>query len=137
MRIIKFRIWDKIYDDWIIQEAGGVSGDGKILCYRSGGIIGGWITEYDQERFVIQKFTGLTDKNGTEVYEGDIVSVRMFGDWNDEVGCDVAYVVRWCPIQTGFRGFTKKMVVNDHSGIGLPQPITILGNILENPDLLK
>jgi uncharacterized phage protein (TIGR01671 family) len=86
--------------------------------------------------FVLQQFTGLYDGD-KEIYEGDIVQVKMYDDWDDEVGFDVTYGVAWCNIHVGWRGFTAAMKKRGSSGIGLPSPIKIVGNIFENPELLK
>jgi hypothetical protein len=62
----------------------------------------------------LMQYTGLKDKNGIEIYEGDIVRLAGYGD----------YLVEWPFIQLFESSFEKD--------IG-----EILGNIYENPELLK
>lgn len=72
----------------------------------------------------LMQYTGLKDKNGKEIYEGDVVK---FADWKPKV-----IEFGTC----GFIGFglknTEKFLMNYDS-----ENLEVIGNIYENPDLLK
>lgn len=71
------------------------------------------------------EFTGLLDKNGKEIYEGDIVH-------NDDAS--IRYVVEW-----QHTGFAMKLVGSKLSfdGSYFHPTTTVIGNIHDNPDLVK
>src|SRR5436190_3040511 len=77
MRPIKFRAWDTVIKQWRPFD------DDSLLISADGSI-----THYDDETILMQ--FGLTDKNGKEIYEGDVVRDEIgdaqvvFGD--DEIG---------------------------------------------------
>lgn len=57
MRSIKFRFWDEKYNCWV---------NDPIFVYPS--------TEMVKQGVVIQQYTGLTDSDGKEIYEGDLIN---------------------------------------------------------------
>ena len=71
------------------------------------------------------QYTGLTDKNGVKIFEGDIISL---GDPN------IKYLTMWRNA-----GFAAKLI-GASSYIGLTywaSDIEVLGNIIDNPELMK
>lgn len=120
MREIKFRAWgqfgskmnknEMIYDwqgtDWI--EYVGFDGDNY---------------------FEIMQYTGLKDKNGKEIYEGDIIEYPF-----ETLGA-TGGVIEWCK-----GGFTIKLlhtVSGYHQNIWTNDMYEIIGNIYENKELLQ
>ena len=106
MREIKFQVWNKKRKVMYFEELGR-DPDGTLIR---------------------RQYTGLKDKNGKDIYEGDIVQ--------DQEG---KHSVEWCEQEMGFRLFNVFFYKNDP---GFPNVILwidleVIGNIYENPELLK
>ena len=129
-REIKFRCWDKEgnnYSGWKPQMIYPETFSEQVETPNCQ-----FPHPYKTSRYEFMQYTGLKDKNGKEIYEGDICrlvpfednkhSEHMIGDrqvvWIDYHAC--FYFADWVPLHWG--GF---------------ESIEIIGNIYENPELLK
>ena len=127
--MIKFRAWDKVQKVMMVPRDMQTDSDGNIF-YVEARSLDGEYDEGDLDVFELEQFTGLKDVNGKEIYEGDIVksnykyaqpniSQIIMEDGNSYItGEDLA---------TG-----NEMLVSDHIG-----EIEVIGNVHENPELLK
>lgn len=81
--------------------------------------------EYDFSDIELMQFTGFKDRNGVEIFEGDIFTL---GDLN------ILYQVVWH--NAGFMG--KQLKSSSYVGLlHWKNKIEILGNIHENPEMLE
>lgn len=78
----------------------------------------------------VGQYTGMTDKNGTKIFEGDII------DFSDRSYSDGYGVVRYDAEGTEF-----EFVYDDHyEGLGrcyYPEDVEVIGNIYDNPNLVR
>lgn len=78
----------------------------------------------------VGQYTGLTDKNGTKIFEGDII------DFLDRSGYDDYGIVQYDVNETEF-GFVYGSI---YEGLGRhyqPKDVEVIGNIYDNPELLE
>lgn len=87
------------------------------------------IDKNPKEHIKIMQYTGLKDKNGVEIYEGDIV--EFIGHKNR--------VIEWTPEKNHYSGWYATGDIRPlplYSGQE-PNTIEVIGNIYENPELIK
>ena len=135
MREIKFRAWDKEYKEMFSVELIGWNKHGILEiesphnCYI-----------FSEKQLVLMQFTGLLDKNGKEIYEGDIVEVDrriVSGFERGWVKVRFEILFEYCK----WNGkVIKKPCGNDVQQLDLfltHNSCEIIGNIYENPELLE
>jgi hypothetical protein len=128
MRNPKFRVWDKLDQRMICPDVGyqghyALSLDGHFHNLQNGS--GG-------KEYIIQQFTGLKDKNGKKICEGDIIQLE---------GSPISYSIEWDKYQ---------WAINAHGALGCDpdwniQPFNhcvyeraiVVGNVFETPELLE
>lgn len=134
----KFRVWDKKENKMIYPE----KFSDKIVI-QLGGVIGlfnGSTYDTETDRFILLQFTGLLDKNGKEIYEGDILKTQGHKDnyptkhiaiFNEE---ELGFKLRWYQHYTDkkYKGFYDIKISDNPYKV-----FEIIGNIYSNPELLK
>lgn len=91
-----------------------------------------WETDQEGERFILCQYTGLKDNEDREIYEGDIVKAISFARWIGVVKySDENQAFIFDDLDKKYRG--KSTVFMNQFDDGFE----ILGNIYENPELLK
>jgi len=137
MRTIKFRVWcntTKHFTDIPFYSCSG----GQLLWHHTGNQI--TISNIDDGDYVIQQYTGLKDKNGKEIYEGDIVNFTKRGmNHGPEVenikNAEVWYSSEDCAFVFG--KYKSADYTWWYSMVDVLYDFEVVGNIFENKDLLK
>lgn len=84
----------------------------------------------------VGQYTGLTDKNGKRIFEGDICEVVRFDTDSHEYKSQI-FLVEW--IESGFGLYSQSISGELVMFIGISdmEDIEVIGNIHENPEMIK
>ena len=160
---LKYRIWDKKANSYTnsIGYPGAsfhcvsnyyLSPDGEIVDFVT--TIGGNQDDatkgpVDQDDYIVEFNTGLTDKNGKEVYEGDIVKIKR---WylrpfiNNKQEIDYKHIEGDTEVGHVIWGWNSQKFLVSYEHIRYDDSedfdksshsVEVIGNIFENPELLK
>ena len=117
MREIKFRVWDK-HEKKMLNN---VNIRLIALGYLEDEICTGGA--YVDELYEFMQYIGLKDKNGKEIYEGDILHGEFYGY---PFPCMETFTVKWHKADAGF-------LANYFNNA----KCEVIGNIFDNPELLE
>ena len=126
MREFKFRAWDSYHEEMIDWEQ-----------YKDELVVNDF-KEHGKGPLVIMQYTGLKDKNGTDIYEGDYIEMP-----------DSNYIWTVGFINNGFK--VRALIEKSYRGGKYKEPVTfelintddarwgveVIGNIYENPELIE
>ena len=132
MREYKFRVWDTENKEMLkVQEL-----DFEDTFY--GGRLSIRTDQYndyfDIEDMILMQYTGLKDKNGKEIYEGDIVFIK-----GETKLLDIKGKVEYSNIFAQFIITNTGSIVNEAEPLGDygEENIEVIGNEFDNPELLE
>ena len=133
MREIKFRAWDLINEEMVVSSELETSELMDVFC---------------SEDLEVMQYTGLKDKNGVEIYEGDVL-IALEPDEDSCMGREFEYkgvvsygntlrishytpeyLTSFCLISKSF--YKEQSLLWDRRWI-----YEVIGNIYENPELLE
>lgn len=125
-RAIKFRAWDKdqkrMFDDILAKRLDWLTREMKLESEELLRMIAGRFSDY-----ALMQFTGLRDKDGREIYEGDVLRSDLDEVMMDEVVWDE--LIASFELKGVSTGFSQRRIED--------WQWHIVGNIYENPELLS
>lgn len=118
---IKFRVWCKDFNEWEKDTILLTPSGQKVHLDRHNRIV-----SIKPENHIVMLYTGLKDGNGQEIYEGDIVDYYTESE-HDTLEGRAEVIYENCSF----------MIDEWWLGVFEDKAIEVIGNIYENPELLK
>lgn len=126
MSIVKFRVWNDLLKNYLPDDSVCILPNGDIVLYNLTAMMIAYkcLSDMLEGENTVERFTDLKDKNGTEIYEGDILI--------DDTGEPIEYwVVK----------FSEGSFIGECAGVAEPlfelTQLEVVGNIHENSELVE
>ena len=140
MKEIKFRAWDKKEQkmlivtnlDWLKEAS-----TGKTKESSEGYFGDNHRRKFSLDDCELMQYTGLKDKNGKEIYEGDILSLNYFEGDVVKVWIEYLDTLPYCCTIIKYSEGDWTTLGRVMKRDGEQFTCKIIGNIYENPELLK
>ena len=141
-RVIKFRAWDKQNNEMVEPDAFFIFTGSEVLMLNPHHVDNNYYQiDSCEDRFIQIQFTGLADKNGKEIYEGDIVRI-LYTDWASKDDSDTRTIDQYkrdissigAIVCANINWYVDGVGTMDHGTHG---EIEVIGNIYKNPELIK
>ena len=131
MRTIKFRCWDNLEQRYTANHHLSIDLDGNVINLQNGS---------GSPELELEQWTGLLDKSGKEIYEGDIVRFnngsvgftrsKTFNAVVEDDECNLCFVI----VEITSNPNPRREYDFILAGLAI---LEIIGNIHANPELLK
>ena len=140
-REIKFRAWDNENKYMITSKQGiftALRNSMNITIQDNGYYNNGDLLKPNKKKYTLMQYTGLKDKNGVEIYEGDICKGNEISDKDD------LFIIKYGKYKTSdwkekyisntyqYGWFAEFIKTKDQVHLVTPNGIEVIGNIYEN-----
>ena len=139
-REIKFRVWNSAKKEWFVPVYEAYKGNLYDLSISTSGQVIERTMECcadirNEQDYEISQFTGLLDKNGKEIYEGDHTRT-----WEYRIDDNLEFTDELCNEEVGTVFFDEKLagyVYKTNGPLASKDVFEVIGNIHEHPQLLN
>ena len=130
--IPKYRAWDSAKKE-MFKDTFAITESGQVVVVEQESVAS--FPDYVfVEHLVIMQSTGLVDRDGKIIFEGDVVQFEDCSEASDFLYINTG-IIEWC--QGGFHVTNRDSVLMEDLLDGDSLDVTIIGNIYENRELLE